>query len=124
MVGLPSIWGGDDPIRGYDCSGLVVEALKFMGHLTENEDYNSAGLWEKFRHCEVASPREGDIIFADFDNDGVPDHTEFYIGGGKNLAARGSHRGIKTREDAIRENAFVAGRPLSRLKNWRAISIC
>lgn len=29
---LPYKWGGDDPIKGFDCSGYVIEAFKWLGY--------------------------------------------------------------------------------------------
>jgi len=31
FVGLPYIWGGDDPVVGFDCSGLAQEFLAAAG---------------------------------------------------------------------------------------------
>jgi len=29
------LWGGDDPLAGFDCSGFVIEILKSVGILEE-----------------------------------------------------------------------------------------
>ena len=33
LLHKPYIWGGDNPAKGVDCSGLVIEILKSMGKL-------------------------------------------------------------------------------------------
>ncbi|MFC1535727.1 NlpC/P60 family protein, partial [Candidatus Neomarinimicrobiota bacterium] len=38
FVGLPYLWGGDDAVAGYDCSGLVIEILKSVGLLQRSGD--------------------------------------------------------------------------------------
>lgn len=48
LIGQPYRWGGDDPINGYDCSGLVMEYLKTIGLAQETEDMNSATMAKTF----------------------------------------------------------------------------
>ena len=28
FIGTPYVWGGDDPMGGFDCSGFCIEVLK------------------------------------------------------------------------------------------------
>ena len=58
FLGTPYRWGGDDPLEGFDCSGLVQELLASIGsdppgdqtsqklydHFSINGAYNSWGL--------------------------------------------------------------------------------
>lgn len=45
QLGLPYIWGGDDPVAGFDCSGLVIECGKGVGLYPGTFDATSAGLY-------------------------------------------------------------------------------
>ena len=46
FIGVPYIYGGNNPIGGMDCSGLVCECLKAVGILSSHEDFTARGLLE------------------------------------------------------------------------------
>lgn len=43
-LGIPYRWAGDDPIAGFDCSGLVQEGLRAVGILPASTDYSAHDL--------------------------------------------------------------------------------
>jgi cell wall-associated NlpC family hydrolase len=43
VIGSPYIWGGQDPAVGFDCSGLIVWAMRLP------RDDSAAGLYKTFR---------------------------------------------------------------------------
>lgn len=45
---IPYRWGGDDPILGFDCSGLVQELLAMIG-MDPAGDQNAQALYEHFK---------------------------------------------------------------------------
>lgn len=51
FVGLPYRWGGDDPIRGYDCSGLTQEFLASV-NMDPPGDQTAQGLYAFFAKPE------------------------------------------------------------------------
>lgn len=60
MIGQPYIWGGDDPMTGYDCSGFVIEVLRSCGVLPNAQDFSAAGIYDyltKTKKC--ATPKSG-----------------------------------------------------------------
>lgn len=112
-VGLPYIWGGDDPIRGFDCSGFTQEfLLAFGGHPKIGSDLTAQGLYDHLvkvgqyntksvgalafygkaynKITHVAVCLNADLIF------------EFGGGGSRTGSA----------EDAVRDNAYGRIRPL------------
>lgn len=48
FVGNPYKWGGDDPIDGFDCSGLIQELLASVG-LDPSGDQTAQGLFNYFQ---------------------------------------------------------------------------
>lgn len=47
FTGLPYRWGGDDPMKGFDCSGFVQEALASVG-LDLPGDQTAQALYDHF----------------------------------------------------------------------------
>lgn len=44
LLWRPYIWGGNDPVGGYDCSGLAIEGLKSVGVLPRDGDWSADAL--------------------------------------------------------------------------------
>ncbi len=114
-VGLPYKWGGDDPIGGFDCSGLVIEALQSSGKLPEKRDYTAHQLSTMFPETEIFAP--GVLVFWDWNKDGVIDHVEMIAFEDENgtfytVGASGGNSQTITNADAQKYNAYVKIRPL------------
>jgi cell wall-associated NlpC family hydrolase len=107
-------WGGDDP-SGFDCSGLSVENLKSVGLLARKTDYPAEGLRKMFSAYEVPSPYAGCLVF--FIREGRAYHVEIVINKYQTIGASGGGSKTKTREDAIRHNAFIKRRPIPQRSN-------
>ena len=109
FVGRFYIWGGDDP-SGWDCSGLVVEALKAVGLMREREDLTAEGLRRKFHDKVVPRPYTGCIVFY-VNDEGRAFHTGIMLDSEHAVEAAGGSRSTVTLDAAIRDNAFVKIRP-------------
>jgi cell wall-associated NlpC family hydrolase len=110
MYGLPYIWGGDDAVGGFDCSGMVVEILQSVGILPSG-DWTAAGLWRRFVERRTTQPIPGTLVFWANQSGGVR-HVEMCIGEGLSIGASGGGSRIRTRADAVEANAFVKVRPI------------
>lgn len=121
MLLLPYRWGGDDPLTGFDCSGLVIECLRSAGLLPREGDWTAAALREHFvgpgRTREILPPRvppAGALVFwgsprithVEIVWRHLDDHTVLTIG-----AAGGGSTTVDAAA-AERQNAFVKVRPL------------
>jgi hypothetical protein len=85
-LGLPYVWGGTDPKKGLDCSGLVQLVYKNLGIDLPRVSYQQAAAGRPVASMAEAQP--GDLIAWDNSsrNNGV-DHIAIYIGGGKMIEA-------------------------------------
>lgn len=116
FVGLPYRWGGDDPIQGFDCSGLAQEALASVG-IDPLGDQTAQGLYEAFKGRSV--PASGFPIAAGclcFYGKSVKAITHVAISIGENLMIEAGGGGSKTltAADAAQQNAYVRMRPIHR----------
>jgi cell wall-associated NlpC family hydrolase len=85
-LGVPYLWGGTDPAKGLDCSGLTQLVFKNMGIDIPRVSYEQAKAGRPV--ASVADARPGDLVFYDNSSSrpGI-DHVAIYIGGGKIIEA-------------------------------------
>jgi hypothetical protein len=108
-------WGGDDP-SGFDCSGVAVELCKSYGSISRGSDYTAADLAELFPRSTI---EVGHLVF--WANSDRIIHVEVVVDKELRLALGASGGGpwVKSRQDAIRYNAFIKIRPIhSRSGVW------
>lgn len=109
-LGKPYLWGGDDP-RGFDCSGLVIEALQACGRFPVGRDTTAEGLRKMYPES-TGPDRPGDLVF--WLRDGKAFHVgmlvdppQFYIG------AEGGGPSCINPDVALERNAYVRVRPVA-----------
>ncbi len=85
-LGLPYVWGGTDPSKGLDCSGLVQLVYRNLGIELPRVSYQQAA--EGRPVASMAEAQPGDLLAWDNSsrNNGV-DHIAIYIGDGKMIEA-------------------------------------
>jgi len=112
-LGTPYVWGGDDPVAGFDCSGLVIECLKSVGILPHKGDWTADGLYHMFKSagCGVGSPYGGCLVFWKSSRTGKMRHVEVCINEHLSIGASGGGSAVHSRADAIRQNAYIKVRP-------------
>ena len=85
-LGVPYLWGGTDPAKGLDCSGLTQRVYADLGISLPRTAAQQATTGTPV--ASLADARPGDLVF--FDNSssraGI-DHVGVYIGGGQMIAA-------------------------------------
>jgi hypothetical protein len=85
-LGLPYVWGGTDPKKGLDCSGLVQVVYKNLGYDLPRVSADQARAGRPV--SSMAEARPGDLIAWDNSsrNNGV-DHIAIYLGDGRMIEA-------------------------------------
>ena len=93
-LGLPYVWGGTDPSKGVDCSGLVQSVYKSLGYDLPRVSADQARAGRPVASLAEAQP--GDILAWDNSsrNNGA-DHVAIYIGDGKMIEAARPGTNIK-----------------------------
>ena len=115
FLGKPYIWGGDDPIIGYDCSGLVQEILHSVGALDTNDDLTAQGLYDYFEHKapHMIGCQFGALVFYGESVLKIT-HVAFGLDAYRIIEAGGGGRSNINPSDAAANNAFVRIRPVGR----------
>ena len=80
QLGVPYVFGGEQPRVGFDCSGLVQWAWSQAGvsipRTTETE-------WPALTHVSLSALQPGDLLFYyNLDGDNLVDHVVMYVGSG------------------------------------------
>jgi cell wall-associated NlpC family hydrolase len=84
-LGTPYVYGGNDPEKGIDCSGLVQQAYKRVGIDLPRVTYDQVNQGEAVNGIENAKP--GDLIFCTGDGGRKNGHVGIFMGDGKWIEA-------------------------------------
>lgn len=93
-LGVPYLWGGTDPSKGLDCSGLTQRVYQDMGISLPRTAAQQATAGTPV--ASLAEARPGDLVFFDYSSSrpGV-DHVGIYVGGGQMIAAPQEGESVK-----------------------------
>jgi cell wall-associated NlpC family hydrolase len=109
LLGVPYRWGGNDPRRGLDCSGLVRHVFKTVVSLElprRSEQMSRLG-----QSVARGDLRPGDLLF--FNTLGHPNsHVALYVGDGRFVHAPGRNSQVRVDgiEDQYWRNRFNGAR--------------
>ena len=112
LVNKPYLWGGDDPMSGFDCSGLCIEILKSVGILPRQGDWTANQLYKRFLQYRVSlatQVKNGCLVF--WGNGQRMTHVEYAINDVLTIGASGGGSATSTLAVAMRNNAYVKVRP-------------
>lgn len=93
-IGVPYLWGGTDPSKGLDCSGLTQRVYADLGINLPRTAAQQASAGRPVASLADAQP--GDLVFFDYSSSraGV-DHVGIYIGNGQMIAAPQEGESVK-----------------------------
>ena len=102
-LGVPYVWGGADPLNGFDCSGLT----KFVyAQLGVQLPHYAASQWNTGHRVDPGHLQPGDLVFFEPHFDG-PGHVGIYIGNDQFIAA--PHTGDVVRTASLSSVADAIG---------------
>jgi peptidoglycan DL-endopeptidase CwlO len=96
-IGVPYVWGGTDPAKGLDCSGLTQVVYKNLGIDLPRTASQQATSGRPV--ASLADARPGDLVFFDYSSSraGI-DHVGVYVGNGKMIAAPQAGESVKVQD--------------------------
>jgi cell wall-associated NlpC family hydrolase len=89
MVGTRYVYGGSDPLQGFDCSGLVYYSYGQAGYRVPR---TSRELFRAARKIAVGDADPGDLMF--FQDQAKLSHVGIYLGDGLFVHAPASGRNV------------------------------
>lgn len=121
FVGLPYLWGGDDPIKGFDCSGLVQEILEAAG-IDPVGDQTAQGLYDYFVRLPDSSNIKtcGALAFYGKNVKEIS-HVALLVDDFTIIEAGGGGSRTQNLNDASNQNAFIRLRPVHKRKDLVAV---
>lgn len=123
LLNKPYVFGGQNGIVGYDCSGLVVELMQSCGMLPHKVDHTANSLFDYFergRATYISRPRFGALVFFGKSKKEIS-HVGFCLDRYRMIEAGGGDSTTLNQNDAIRANAFIRVRPVEVRSDLQAI---
>lgn len=120
LVGTPYRWGGDDPIHGFDCSGLVQELLASVG-MDPPGDQTAQSLFDHFdKTAEHNRFGMGSLVFYGASVTKI-NHVAMMLDPYRVIEAGGGGSKTLTLQNAADQNAFVRIRHINHRKDRVAV---
>jgi cell wall-associated NlpC family hydrolase len=119
FIGLPYFYGGNNPLTGFDCSGLVCEGLRAHGLLYA--DMTAQGLYDFFISKGKRSQLAMDSLLFFGESRSKITHVSIALNEHTMIEAGGGNETTTTLSAAKAANAFVRVRPITYRKDLVAV---
>lgn len=119
-LGIPYAWGGDDPMKGFDCSGFIVDMHKAFGLSLNKEDMTAQDFYYQYLPRRVLTASFGSLAFYGSSPFKIS-HIVFCLNDKLMFEFGGGGSNTNTLQDAIDQNACGRIRPIDRRKDLIAI---
>lgn len=121
---LAYIWGGNDSIKGFDCSGFVQELYASIG-IDPPGDQTAQKLFDYFYNEDskrdlFKEPRIGSLAFYGRQLNRIS-HVAMFMDSSHVIEAGGGNASTTNVEASIRQNAYIRIRPFSQRRDLVAI---
>lgn len=121
FIGTPYKWGGNNPVEGFDCSGLVVELVKSTGEQLPMPDMNAQQLFDHYQtHGEWNRIQAGALVWYGESVTKIT-HVAMLLDDTRIIEAGGGGHLVLSKEDAAAKGAFVRQRHMDYRKDRVAI---
>lgn len=118
LIGTKYVFGGDDPVGGFDCSGFVSELLRASGVVPWNYRNTAQGIYNLFdKNGSYNKYGVGSLAFYGKDANHIT-HIGFCIDSETMIEAGGGDSTTDNDSTAIEKNAFVRVRPIKYRKDF------
>jgi NlpC/P60 family len=117
-LGVPYVWGGDNPNTGLDCSGFVQLVFRDIGIDLARTTYEQV---KEGTAVSLKNLKPGDVIFTEPTAQG-PGHEGLYLGNG--IVQESPHTGTKNQKISLQSflrDGFVAARRFTNLPQGKAV---
>ena len=106
---------GDDPVGGFDCSGLVTECLRAIGYLHNSDRFNAQGIYNLYAgrddtRMTIRGAKTGCLAFYGKSTTQIS-HIGIMLDDKHLLEAGGGASTTHDKKDSAIRNAFVRIRP-------------
>jgi cell wall-associated NlpC family hydrolase len=102
-LGVPYLWGGADPLTGFDCSGFAMFVYAQLG---VNLTHYTGAQWYEGTRVPPSQLEPGDLVFFEPSARG-PQHEGIYIGNGQFIQA--PHTGDVVKISSLDQPSYLFG---------------
>ena len=107
LIGVPYVWGGQDPTYGLDCSGFIVHCLRAVGLLRPKDDLTAQQLADLCVEVTDKALQPADLVFYGRDWESVT-HVVLAIGLDYVMGATRGDSSCTSPDIARRKKAAIA----------------